>query len=308
MEDTIELEKLSILIGVKTQELVQDFARFLDHEYQLFFATQGRELLDIARKKQADLILLEDELAAIETTDLCSLLHKDPRTHSIPVVIITKTINDDLIQRFGSIATDYLHFPDHPAILKAHLRTILELCHYRDFFNGEKVADSLAEIADWPVFEEYLRHEWRRGIRYQTPQSLIIADIDFFDAFEQFYGISLAEDCFNQIAMVMVKCATRVTDIISRHGASEFTLLMPETDVRGGLKVAQRIQEMVEMLNIPHANCPIADHVTLSIGVATLLPNENQKSFELFLKASELLREAKRNGHNQIQIMGPEYL
>lgn len=302
----MNLKKVRLLIGVKTLAYIQDFARLLEQEYQLLFATQCSQLLEIAREKQADLILLEDALVGMESMEMCSLLKTDPRTQDIPVIIITGSMDEAYIQNLNGFAVDYLHFPDHPAILKAHLRTFLELKHYRDLFASQQTSDPIANILDWPAFEEHFNREWRRAIRYQAPQSLIILSIDFLDAFNELYGGPAVVDCLRSVEKLLLRSVQRVTDYVARYGNDEYSVLLTETDTRGALKVAVKIIEEMAMLNIPHEGSLVGDHVTLSIGLATLLPTENQSPSDLILLAQDLLHEAKRNGYNQVQFIDPE--
>lgn len=297
----MDINKSMVLIGVQTLDYDREFTQLLGQDYYLLFAKNCQEVIEIAWETQPDLILLEGELITSCSVNVCSLLGDDPRTRVIPVIIFLNSKDKPQIEKFYRCVTDYLTFPDHPEILKAHLSTFLELKYYRDIFERKRTTGSLAETPVWTTFKEYLEWEWRRAIRYQTPESLIIVGVDFIDSFKEYYGPPSRDDCLRQVSNLLKENAKRGTDYMARYENDIFVLLMPDTDMGGALKVAQRIQEGMEVLDIPHPSSPVADRVTLSIGVATMLPTENQKSSELIQRAMEFLREAENNGYNQIR-------
>ena len=295
------LDPQTILMVKEDPGYTEELISILDQDYKLIFAANGQEVLEFARTKQPDLILLNIKLLDIDSVEICSRLRYDTRTYRIPVIFIASSADEVNLESIDAGAVDYVLRPVQPTLLKARVRTFLELKRYRDLQDGQGTKDSLTGTSTRHQLDVLLNREWRRAIRYQTPQSLIVMDIDFFKAFNNDYGQMAGDYCLQQIARVLIKNAKRETDCVARHGADEFANLLPETDAGGAIQVAHQIQETVENLAIPHASSPISDHVTLSFGVATLRPRPSLKPVNLVQQAAALLSEAKRDGHNQIK-------
>jgi len=295
------LDQQTILIVKEAPEYTEGIVSILEQDYELVLAANGQEVLEFARTKQPDLILLNIKLPDIDGYEICSRLRADSRTHRIPVIFIADSVKEVNPESFEAGAVDYIVRPIHPTILKARVRMHLELKRYQDLQDGQVITDSLTGMPNRHRLEKLLNREWRRAIRCQTPQSLIVMDIDFFNAFNNYYGHLVGDDCLRQIACFLIKNVKRETDCVARFGADEFAYLLPETDAGGAVQVAHQVQETVENLNIPHAGSPITDHVTLSFGVATMRPRPSLKPANLIQEAVAFLNEAKRDGHNQIR-------
>jgi two-component system cell cycle response regulator len=91
----------------------------------------------------------------------------------------------------------------------------------------------------------------------------------------------------------------RPADLLARYGGEEFVLLLPETGGEGAVNMARRVQEKMVILNIRHDYSGVAKYITLSLGIATTIPSDDQLKDALIQRADELLYEAKKNGRNQ---------
>lgn len=295
------LDKPTLLIIEDALDSLAGIRLIIDQDYKLLFAATGREGMEIARSRQPDLILLSAKLPDQDAYEVCSRLRADLQTHKIPVLLVVNSEAEITLESLEAGAVDYIVRPFQAALLKARLRVVLELKRSRDLLEGQETLDRVTGIPNQRQFEEILNREWRRALRYQTPQSLILLDIDFFKAYIDGYGQLAGDNCLRQIAQILVKIAKRETDCVARVENDEFVYLLPETDASGAIQVAQQIQEAVENLNLPHAGSPAADHVTLSIGVATLRPTLRLKPDQLIHQTRSHLNNAKRSGANQIK-------
>jgi diguanylate cyclase (GGDEF)-like protein len=161
--------------------------------------------------------------------------------------------------------------------------------------------DGLTGIANRRCFNDRLGIEWARSLRTQTPISLILADIDHFKPYNDFYGHPAGDSCLVQVARALERESLRPSDLAARFGGEEFTLLLPETDLPGALLVAERIQAHIGRLAILHENSAVAPLVTLSLGVASLVAAPGMSAEQLIQEADERLYEAKQRGRNQIR-------
>ena len=96
-------------------------------------------------------------------------------------------------------------------------------------------------------------------------------------------------------------CRSEAGRSAARYGGEEFACILPETDSKGAVALAERIKERVKAVNIPHFSSSVADHVTLSFGVATMIPESRQDPSDLIRLADGLLYAAKENGRDQVR-------
>ncbi|MBI9089317.1 MAG: diguanylate cyclase [Desulfobacterium sp.] len=161
------------------------------------------------------------------------------------------------------------------------------------------VVDGLTQVPNRRKFDEYLASEWKRHYRNQHPMSLIMCDIDFFKLYNDNYGHQAGDDCLKKVAMAVKNCVHRSTDLVARYGGEEFAVVLPNTDAKGAMIVCEKVRTVVENLHLEHKKSTVCDYVTLSLGVATMLPDDNNSADGLVGLADEGLYEAKENGRNQ---------
>lgn len=160
--------------------------------------------------------------------------------------------------------------------------------------------DGLTEIANHRRFKEVLEHECRRSRRQREPVSLLLLDIDCFKDFNDLYGHPAGDLGLKRIATVLRQTVRRPFDLVARYGGEEFAMLLPDTELAGAMAVAERIRIEAQALAIPHAASPVAGHVTVSIGVATVTPDSDSAPARLVEAADRALYRAKRRGRNQV--------
>ena len=292
--------KQSILIVDDMASNIEILNGILGNDYNICFALNGHEALDIAYEQVPDLILLDVVMPDMDGYIVCSYLKAEEKTRDIPVIFVTSMDQEDDESRgLEAGGIDYVTKPLRPSIIKARVRNHLELKRYRDHLKTTSTLDALTSIPNRRQFDEVLEKEWLRGRRNHTPLSLLLMDIDFFKAYNDKYGHPAGDACLRRLAGGLVDVVLRPADLFARYGGEEFVLLLPDTEADGALSVAKRVQETVNQLNIPHADSTVADHVTLSIGVATLIPSEPLTPYDLVQCADELLYSAKRKGRNQ---------
>ncbi|MDW3229988.1 MAG: diguanylate cyclase, partial [Acidobacteriota bacterium] len=178
--------------------------------------------------------------------------------------------------------------------------------------------DEMTGVANYRRFREYLDYEWRRGYRTRKPVSLIICDLDDFKLFNDTYGHQAGDECLKKVAMTMIKCCQRSSDLVCRYGGDEFAVVLAETDTPGAYVVAERIREAIAALNysdldLKEINNSFPDHpkttpkdmprrVTACLGVATMNPVEGGDANELISRADQALYRAKSSGKNRTQV------
>ncbi|WP_087019166.1 GGDEF domain-containing protein [Thaumasiovibrio subtropicus] len=157
--------------------------------------------------------------------------------------------------------------------------------------------DPLTAVANRRVFDDVLQEEWRRAERHQLPLSLLIIDIDFFKRYNDTYGHQQGDQCLIKVAHALKQCERRAGALFARLGGEEFAYILPGCDQSAAHYAAQKMVEAVQNLGLPHPDGSLK--VTVSIGVATMTPQRNQKSQELYVMADTALYRAKTQGRNQ---------
>ncbi|MCD8485300.1 MAG: diguanylate cyclase [Desertifilum sp.] len=159
--------------------------------------------------------------------------------------------------------------------------------------------DELTNVANRRSFNEHFKQEWRRLARERSPLSLILCDLDYFKLYNDTYGHLAGDFCLQQVAQAIQQEVNRPADLVARYGGEEFTIILPNTPIQGALKVAERMQSAVRSLQIVHAQSPVHDYLTLSLGVTSIIPQIKLDPLILIAIADRALYEAKQQGRNR---------
>ena len=159
--------------------------------------------------------------------------------------------------------------------------------------------DGLTQIPNRRCFDQCLRQEWERAQRDKTALALIMCDVDAFKPFNDLYGHDRGDQALRTVARAFHECAQRPSDLAARFGGEEFVMVLANTQLDGALEVAGIIHERIFQANIPRDDVPGFDRVTVSLGVACLIPAPGMAPQELIRQADQQLYRAKKNGRNQ---------
>lgn len=162
------------------------------------------------------------------------------------------------------------------------------------------LTDSLTGIANRRHLDSVLQNEIKRMKRNNTSLSLLMLDVDFFKQYNDIYGHQEGDSCLKQLSNVLVQCTQRPADLAARYGGEEFILLLPEADNKGANTVAELVMKSVSQQNIEHSGSTVAQHVTVSIGIATVQAADINTPEEIIKIADERLYKAKSMGRNTL--------
>jgi diguanylate cyclase (GGDEF)-like protein len=160
-------------------------------------------------------------------------------------------------------------------------------------------SDSLSGLANRRGFDERLTADWQRAGKRGRPVSLLMIDVDHFKLFNDRYGHVEGDVCLRRIGKLLREAASGEGDMPARYGGEEFALLMPGADVDEALKRGEKLRRAVEDLKIAHAAAP-SGQVTISVGVASLVPSAATDAEDLVEAADIALYAAKRRGRNAV--------
>ena len=292
-----------VLVVDDTPANITLLAEALSPQYRVRFATSGPRALElIARNDELpDLILLDVMMPEMDGYEVCRQLKEDAATRDIPVIFVSAR-NEVSSQEHGFNVggVDYITTPFDLPLVRARVRTHVNLKRRTDLLEQLANLDGLTGIANRRRFDEVLDLEWRRATRTESPLSVVLLDVDHFKLYNDHYGHGLGDDCLRQVAAALAEALPRGGDLAARYGGEEFAAILPACDVDGAVAVAERIRAAIEQRRIPHATSKTAAFVTISAGCAGLQPLFENRHIELLEAADRALYEAKRAGRNQV--------
>ena len=160
--------------------------------------------------------------------------------------------------------------------------------------------DGLTGVNNRRKFDAVLLREWQDARREVRPLSLLMFDVDYFKLYNDHYGHVEGDECLRRIATALAGVAHRPRDFVARYGGEEFVVLLPATDAVAARGVAERCQQAVFKAQMAHAASPVGQLVTLSAGVATLIPAERDDPMRFLEEVDRRLYDAKRRGRNRL--------
>lgn len=164
------------------------------------------------------------------------------------------------------------------------------------------LVDSLTGLANRRYFDQVFAREWRRSRRDNDPLTLMFVDVDFFKAYNDFYGHQQGDECLRELAQIIADHASRAGDVAARYGGEEFVLLYPNMDREAARALARKIMESVHARAMPHARSRAAPIVTVSLGVAVLDAQRDHGREDLMRRADEALYHAKQGGRDRYEM------
>ena len=162
--------------------------------------------------------------------------------------------------------------------------------------------DSLTAVANHEQFLEFLEREWRRARRDGLPVTLIFIDVDHFRAYNREFGRKAGDDVLKEVGRVMTNTVGRPGDLVARYHRDEFAMVLASTDGPGAFKIAERLRQGIEELQVPAATDAPAPVVTASVATATAVPQRESawEELDLIKAARHALREARATGGNRV--------
>jgi len=289
-----------ILIVDDAMENIQILHHALRDEHDVLFALNGEKALQIAHNQLPDLILLDAVMPGMDGYEVCAALRASAAVRDIPVIFVTAlTHPEDETRALEAGAVDFISKPFNSAVVRARVRTQLTIKRQADAMRELTLTDVLTGVANRRSFNEAMDNEWRRCARAETPLALIMIDIDQFKNYNDAYGHQAGDLCLQQVAAAMKRSAGRPPDLLARYGGEEFIILLPAVALDGAQVVAERLLEEVRSLNLPHQASAVADRVTVSMGVASVQPSDDNDPDALIRAADALLYRAKETGRNR---------
>jgi diguanylate cyclase (GGDEF)-like protein len=169
-----------------------------------------------------------------------------------------------------------------------------------DKLKGLVNLDVLTGLGNRRLLDESLPQAVRVANKIGQPLSVIMFDIDFFKQYNDTYGHLAGDTCLQRVAEVLRHVFQRPQDVVTRFGGEELMAVLPETDGKGALALAETVLQQVRDLHIPNEQSRVAASLTLSAGVAVLAPGSGLTPTEVVNLADRALYSAKGLGRDRV--------
>jgi diguanylate cyclase (GGDEF)-like protein len=167
--------------------------------------------------------------------------------------------------------------------------------------------DGLTGIHNRRRFDEHLYRVWHQGMRENKPLALLFADIDHFKKYNDRYGHQAGDKVMKTVAGVLARFARRPLDLAARYGGEEFAVILFDTSRDQAGRIGDEILQAVRALGIPHADAGGSGVLTISIGIACVVPVARRSSAGFVQLADQALYAAKDAGRNRANVLEEEY-
>lgn len=312
---------LSMVLLVDDQVMVCEAVRRAlanERDIDFHYCTDPLEALKLAEHVKPTVILQDLVMPGIDGLDLVRQYREKLLTRAVPVIVLST--KDDPATKgdaFQAGANDYLvKIPDRIELIariRYHTRAYIDHVQrdeaYRALRESQRElmrvnlelerltrVDGLTGLGNRRYFDEYLAAEWRRCLRMMTPMSVLMIDVDHFKRYNDAYGHLAGDDVLKKIAAVIQGGSTRSTDLAARFGGEEFVVVLPDVKPSDAHHVAERLVQSVRDLNIAHG----PDRVTISVGVASVMPDASNMPADLVNAADRALFRAKDGGRDRV--------
>lgn len=311
---------------VDDQRVVGDVVGHLladQKDISFHYISDPKLLVKTAAETNPTIILQDLVMPGVDGLQLVRYLRGDPRTREIPIIVLSSREDPQTkADAFMQGANDYLvKLPDKielVARIRYHSQAYINKLERDEAFRAlrdsqEQLAqsnialqrlvavDGLTGIANRRRFDEFIDTEWKRARRLQMPISVVLSDIDHFKFYNDTYGHLNGDICLKKVAGAFAETLKRPADLAARYGGEEFVMVLPDTDNDGAMHIAEAVRANVEALQMPHAKSSASNVVTVSMGVATLVPQDEAGSKQLTEAADKALYTAKESGRNRVE-------
>lgn len=303
----MENAKYGILLADNEKPELELLLQSLREEYTIYTAETGEAALKMAKADPPELILLTTVLPDISGYEVLKELKESDDTRDIPVILLGTASAQDEEKGLLQGAVDYVARPLNHFILKARIGIHMKAVRQMRTIEQLGMLDALTEFPNRRCFNERIFYEWNCAARKNEPISLLSIDIDHFNHYIDQNGYAQGDELLRIAVRVIFSCLKRSTDFIARTGCDEFTVILPNTERRGALKVAEKIARKVEAMELSDKK-KSKTGVTVSIGVATRSPDREDGYMDMLKEADDEMRRAMETGGNKVCVQGMDYV
>jgi len=220
--------------------------------------------------------------------------------NSIPVIIITGMSRaEDEVKGLLLGAVDYITKPFHEIIVKARVDTHVKIASQMRMIEQLGSVDLITNLYNRRQFVDLLIHEWNQAVTNEQPISVLMIDVDNFAEFNNEFGEKKGDNALKVIAGSIKSSLYDPGYIIARWSGKKFSAILPNTDVVTAVRTAEETRKNIEKVAI-FSKDNISQHLTVSIGIGSMAPKNENTIEEIIKVADRELRQAKDTGKNKV--------
>ena len=280
--------------------------------YAVTWVEDGKSAIKTVKTQDIDLVVLDLILPDMSGNEVCRWLKLNQDTRGIPIIMLTaKGSTSDKVASLTAGADDHLTKPFNEPELNARIYACLRTKSLQDELRKKNrqledlltkleilaITDSLTQIYNRRYFESVIEKEFENTLRYKTPASCMMIDVDHFKSVNDDFGHKTGDTVLKEIASI-IKNNLRKVDVVARWGGEEFIAILPRTTKEDTLIAANRILKTISENKFEGINRP----VTVSIGIASIPDESINNAEKLIHKADTAMYEAKKQGRNRVII------
>ncbi|WP_323226075.1 diguanylate cyclase [Spirulina sp. 06S082] len=254
----------------------------------------GRSIQNLYEFLRVDIMQLDGNTSIVEAARYS--LQRSPELMTEPIVVILAPQDYRLLDFHQLLVAQ-------TQILQLTTQLLQESSQKLEVANLElqrlAALDGLTGIANRRGFDNYLLQTLQQSMRSQLPLSLLLADVDFFKPYNDYYGHLSGDHCLVQVATTLQNSVKGSGDLVARYGGEEFGIILPNCERNAAVKIAETICNNIRDLQIPHHRSQVSDRVTLSLGGISMIPKEGDTPQTLIQAADRALYEAKQTGRDR---------
>ncbi len=293
-----------------------------EREIDFHYCAHPDQAVRTAEEVRPTVILQDLVMPGTDGLTLVRAYRANEATRDVPIIVLS-TKEEPAIKSaaFASGANDYLvKLPDSVELIarvKYHSRSYVNMLQrdeaYRALRRSQQEllranlelrrlthSDGLTGLSNRRYLDEFLSAEWKRAERERTEVSLLMIDVDYFKPYNDTYGHVAGDNVLRSVATTIRREIRQPRDLVARFGGEEFAVVLPGTGSAGARLLAEKMRRDVVGLALPHVGSAVSEHLTISIGVATLTPAPGLAETALIEEADAALYRAKRDGRNRV--------
>ena len=283
--------------------------------HRVALAENGELALLACARERPDLVLMDVTMPVMDGYEAAKELRARFADDWVPIIFLSGADQElDLERGISAGGDDYLTKPVSALVLHAKIHAMqridemrrrlikvsAELTEANRALERMSRQDGLTGLANRRFLDTYLAAEMARARRSKKELAMLLCDLDFFKPYNDHYGHPAGDESLRQVAQALRSVCRRAADLAARYGGEEFALVLPETGLAGATRVAEHVRRAVAALKIRHEHSEVAKHLTVSIGVAALLPGKDTRPETLVTIADRALYQAKKLGRDRI--------
>jgi two-component system chemotaxis family response regulator WspR len=322
---SLDLHKITVLLIDSQTIIAEEIKRALSGEEDIEFrhCSDPSKAIKLAAEINATVIFQNLVMPKVDGLMMVRYFRTNKASAKIPIIVLSTSqkasfkseafklgANDylvklpekiELVARIRYHSQAYISQLQRDEAFRALEKSQAQLAEANRTLQKLSSIDSLTGLANRRIFDETLKKEWNRAIRGDKPISLLMLDIDCFKLYNDHYGHQGGDSCLRKVAKGLQSALHRETDLLARYGGEEFSVVLPDTDLRGAVKVAEEMHGAIKALQLEHAKSKVSDIVTVCIGVSTIIPQKDTEPEVLLAAADQELYKAKADGRDCVK-------